>query len=211
MTLDRHRWNRIWTAAVASPVACDPFPDLVRSYAEPHRHYHNAGHIAACLTRLDEVRGLVHDPLALELAVWWHDAVYDPRSGDNEAQSARQAVDALDRAGGAPGLAVRVANLVLVTRTHEPDGEPDAAWMIDLDLAVLGGAPDEFAAYDAGIRREYAWVEPEVYRHKRAAVLAGFLARPAIFRTSHFRDRHEIAARRNLAHALKGLRDHGGR
>jgi predicted metal-dependent HD superfamily phosphohydrolase len=38
---------------------------------------------------------------------------------------------------------------------------------------------------------------------KRKAVLKSFLARPHIYSTAHFRQRHETQARANLALAIK--------
>ena len=65
--------------------------ELVRAYAEPHRHYHTLDHIADLL-RLLEKHGGVSDADAVKLAILFHDAVYDPARQDNEAASARLAV-----------------------------------------------------------------------------------------------------------------------
>ena len=58
--------------------------ELEDGYGSPGRHYHTFGHVWSCLLELDRVRSLCGSPLALELAVWFHDAVYDPQAGDNE-------------------------------------------------------------------------------------------------------------------------------
>src|SRR6185436_5536891 len=109
----KDRWLKFWAAAGASG---DPEPEwraLSARYAEPHRAYHTIDHIAHCLEELDEVRGLAADPVAVEMALWYHDAVYDPRAKDNESRSA----DLARRAGAALGLAPergeRVARLIL--------------------------------------------------------------------------------------------------
>lgn len=57
-------------------------------YSEPHRHYHNFHHIADSLAEFDRARHLAREPLAVELAIWFHDTVYDTRAGNNEEQSA---------------------------------------------------------------------------------------------------------------------------
>src|SRR5678809_692845 len=64
------------------------YEQLTDAYAEPHRCYHTQQHIAECLEEFDEARHLARDPVAIELALWFHDAVYNPRAADNEEQSA---------------------------------------------------------------------------------------------------------------------------
>jgi len=205
MPLNRARWAQLWNAAVAHPSRQDPFPDLAARYDEPHRHYHTAAHITACLALFDEIRPAVDDPVSLELALWFHDAVYQPRAGDNEERSADLATAALLACGGEAARVDRVKALILATKTHEPADVPDAPWMLDIDLAVLGSPPERFAAYDAAIHEEYAWVESTEYRARRAQVLATFLARPHIYQTPAFRDRFEQAARRNLQRTIAHL------
>lgn len=183
----------------------DPFPDLVARYSEPHRHYHVASHIATCLALFDEVRSAVSDPVSLELALWFHDAIYQPRASDNEERSADLAVAALHACDAESARADRVKALILTTKRHEPTTTADAPWMLDIDLAVLGSSPEAFAAYDEGIRMEYSWMDPAEYRAKRADVLAAFLAKPRIYHTSTFHDRFEQTARRNLQRTRREL------
>ena len=81
----------------------------------------------------------------------------------------------------------------------------DCALFLDMDLAILGSAPAAFDAYEQAVRREYDWVSEPQWIAGRRAVLAGFLARPAIYATAAFRATHEAAARRNLAEAMARL------
>lgn len=59
--------------------------DLLRRYAEAGRYYHNMTHVGKMLAWLDRT-GAVSP--AMELAVWFHDAVYEPLGRENEAESA---------------------------------------------------------------------------------------------------------------------------
>ena len=82
----QQRWR-----TVVAPLLPDPdhtWQQLATHYSEHHRHYHTLDHIAACLGWLDHYRHLAEDPLCLELALWAHDVIYDPRAADNEARSA---------------------------------------------------------------------------------------------------------------------------
>jgi predicted metal-dependent HD superfamily phosphohydrolase len=180
---------------------------LAARYAEPHRHYHNRAHIEDCLAKLDAARGLLDadEADAVELALWWHDAIYDPPARDNEEKSA-----ALFRAAARQHrldarLAAAVERLILRTKTHDPRGVPDEQVMIDIDLSTLGETPETFAAYDRAIRREYAYVADQAWRERRRNVLRSFLLRERIYATSFFRDRYEAQARENLTKRVAEL------
>jgi predicted metal-dependent HD superfamily phosphohydrolase len=181
------------------------FAPLVAAYQQPGRHYHDLQHIAHCLAELDRVRDRARQADAVELAIWYHDVVYDTRAGDNEAESAELAAAALASAGVASTVISTVHDLILATRhTCEPQSE-DEALLMDIDLAILGSPDELFDRYESAIRQEYAWVPEPLFRSKRAAILRGFLARPTLFHTPDFRERLEQKARANLARSVARL------
>ena len=194
-------WFALGAAGDPNPVACD----LLARWAEPQRHYHTFAHLEACLAGLDAHRVLAADPAAVEVALWFHDAIYDPRATDNEARSAALAVTVLRRAGVAETTVAKVERFILATRAHEADADPDTALLLDIDLAILGATPAGYQAYSDSIRREYTWVPEADYRRKRAAVLARFLQRPRLYLTAPFFARHEAPARANLAAEIAAL------
>ncbi len=184
--------------------------ELTALYSAPDRHYHGMGHVKALLALLDAHRAELADPQAVAAAIWFHDAIYDSRSGDNEARSA--ALAAAKLAGrAAPERLARIVAMIEATATHVVPDLPDAAarrdaaLFLDMDLSILGAPPAVFAAYEAGIRCEYGWVDDQAWRAGRAAVLERFLARPSIFGTATFRARCEDQARSNLARSLAAL------
>jgi predicted metal-dependent HD superfamily phosphohydrolase len=146
---------------------------------------------------------LARRPAEVELALWFHDAEYDPQRRDNEERSAEWARASVLAAGCAPEVAQRVADLVLATRTHTVAGDDaDAALLLDIDLAILAAAPGRFADYERQIRLEYAHVPDDAFRTGRAKVLRGFLQRERIYRTEPFHAALEARARANLAASL---------
>ncbi|WP_027166459.1 hypothetical protein [Mesorhizobium sp. WSM3224] len=186
--------------------------ELAGLYQATDRHYHSLTHIEAMLTLAAEYRHLLHDPEAVEAAIWFHDSVYDSRAKDNEARSAALAENKL--AGRTrPARLARILAMINATATHQlppfedENAAGDAALFLDMDLAILGAEPDAFDAYEKAVRREYGWVEEPMWRAGRAAVLKGFLARPHIFHTEPFRRRSEARARENLARSLQALQD----
>ena len=90
----------------------------------------------------------------------------------------------------------------MATARHDAPGEIDAALVIDIDLAILGANPDRFAQYEAQIRAEHGAVPSDLFQDTRRALLAHFLARPALYTTAALRTRFEDQARKNLQRAL---------
>ena len=197
-------WQRTWTA-LGAPAPAALLATLLARYAEPHRAYHTRRHLAECFAMLEPAAHLAEHLGEVELALWFHDAVYDTRAHDNEAQSARWAQESMHRAGLDPAAGTRVHALVMAT-SHDGDPEgADARLLVDVDLSILGADEARFAEYDQQIRFEYGWVPDAAYREGRARVLRRFIERASIYRTPWFADRLEARARANLAHALGRL------
>jgi predicted metal-dependent HD superfamily phosphohydrolase len=194
-------WRRLGATTDPGPVYCA----LTTAYAEPHRAYHTAAHLDDCLAELDPARALAVRPDEVELALWFHDALYDPRAADNEERSAAWAADALTAAGVTAEVAARVRELILATKHAAVPTDPDARLLVDIDLAILGRPAEVFDAYDRAIRVEYQWVPEDQYRVGRARILRGFLARPRIYQMDPFHLRLEVVARANLARAIARL------
>ena len=187
------RWRSAWRALGARAPA-GLYRALVERYREPHRHYHTLRHLEECLQRFDEARALAERQGELEIALWFHDAIYDVRREDNEARSAAWATASV---GGESGE--RIASLIMATAHEALPQSSDAKLIVDIDLAILGAEPARFAEYEAQVRQEYDFVPQDVYQRSRAALLHRLLARPTIFNTPFFIARYEAQARANLA------------
>src|SRR5207248_1831792 len=140
---------------------------LEQAFGEPPRAYHTAAHVEDCLDQFDLARNLAERPDEVEAAIWFHDAVYDPRASDNEQRSADWARRSLVEAGAAADSIERIAALVLLTRHVDPPASHDGELLLDIDLSILGRDPLTFDVYDAQIRREYDWVPEAEYRRRR--------------------------------------------
>jgi len=206
-------WQRL---GVSHPEVAAAGGRLLARYDDPARAYHNRMHLADVLSKLDwakdslgkskDLSGL--DAAAqqrmfdtIELALFYHDAVYDARAKDNEAQSR----DLMRRDAEIFGLDLTIiadaARLIDLTARHGDAALPDEKIMADCDLAILGADEATFKKYDAGIRREYAHIPAPLYAAGRAKVLRGFLETPQLFKTAAFAA-YDAPARRNLAAAL---------
>jgi predicted metal-dependent HD superfamily phosphohydrolase len=201
------QWVRFVGGLGVNPAAAYPvFDRLVAAHSEPHRHYHNLEHVVEVLKVVGRLAKLADDPTAVQFAAWFHDAVYDPTSKTNEADSAELARVNLGELGIVPELTAKVATLILLTTHAATPDSPDANVLLDADLAILGAGEARYRRYADAIRREYAHVPDEAYRAGRAAVLEGFLARDRIYRTDVLFLEGEATARRNLAAEIQHLR-----
>jgi predicted metal-dependent HD superfamily phosphohydrolase len=204
------RWRTILDRLGIDADAAGPtFADLVRAYSEPDRHYHTLDHIAELFHQLDRHGEDLADRNAVELAIFFHDAVYAPTRSDNEEQSAALARQRLAALALPAALAARVADLVLATRHGSEQSaqqdDADLALLLDLDLSVLAADRPVYAAYAQAIRSEYAVYPDAVYLPGRRHVLGQFLARSRIYQTNRLHELWDAAARTNLAWELAQL------
>ena len=183
----------------------DTFERLQTAYAEKHRHYHTSEHINDCLLKLDEVRHLAQQPDEVELALWFHDAVYATRSKKNEAKSAAWAMKFLAGNSVDPRRVRRVYDLIMMTRHDAPVDDPDGALTVDVDLSILGADEETYARFERNVRKEYWWVPVELFKRTRVSILQSFLDRDSVYGTDHFRREAESQARKNLATAVVAL------
>ncbi|MDP6115530.1 MAG: hypothetical protein QGF00_07170 [Planctomycetota bacterium] len=174
---------------------------LKAAYSAKERHYHNLTHINECLRLLDQHADSAEQPALIELALWYHDVVYDSRSDANEEQSCRVAAAFIRT----PGIIDEASKLIMATTHREPPQSRDEELIIDIDLAILGSATERYGEYSRQIRREYSWLSDKDYRKGRAKVLQSFSSRERIYHTDEFQSL-EVAARRNLETELEALK-----
>jgi predicted metal-dependent HD superfamily phosphohydrolase len=162
-------------------------------------------HLEECCEQFGRARSLAVDPGAVQLALWFHDAIYDTRRPDNEQESAAWAVRVLTGVGAPTPLQDSVSGMILATKHHATPDSPDAALTVDIDLSILGAPQPRFDEYEAQVRHEYSWVPEAAFRGARAKILREFLARSRIYSTDFFYDRFEVPARANLQRSLVRL------
>ncbi|HJZ93923.1 MAG TPA: hypothetical protein VKE40_23820 [Gemmataceae bacterium] len=204
-------WVRLLARFSVAPADAYPVFDwLVAAYSEPQRHYHTLEHLSEMFRVAARLADAAADPAAVELAIWFHDTIYDPRAKDNEERSAALSVEVLRPLRVPEETIQHVAAMIRATaHSATADVDADTAVLLDADLAILGAAEPRYARYAADIGREYAWVEESAYRAGRAKVLEAFLARPRIYRTERMHAVAEEPARRNLRAELEQLESEG--
>lgn len=202
----KERWLALTTSlGIEETTAVALYADLAAHYEAEGRHYHNLAHVQYMLEMICSLPAGEYDKTAVQLAVWFHDVIYNPQRLDNEKQSAAYARQCL-APWLPPALVDEVVRLILLTAGHETTAtDANGSVLLDADLATLGADPAVYDRYSAAIRREYAWVPEEIYRRERAKLLARFLQKERIFNCDTFRERFEERARQNLRRELANL------
>ncbi|HET8699272.1 MAG TPA: N-methyl-D-aspartate receptor NMDAR2C subunit [Gammaproteobacteria bacterium] len=199
------QWQSTW-AGLGAPAPEGLYERLLACYSEPRRYYHTRRHLDECFAAFEAVRSSATHPAEIEIALWFHDAIYDTKRNDNEAKSADWARAALLDAGVSAEVAERVHALVLATRHAAAPQGNDAAILVDVDLSILGAKPQRFAEYERQVRLEYEWVPDRLFRRTRRKILEEFLRRPSIYTSEPFRGTRERAAQSNLRRSVEQLR-----
>lgn len=203
---DLERWQTLWNKLNCKTEAEKIFRLLAAFYSEPHRAYHTLAHIRHCLDEFDGVRHLAASADALEMAIWFHDAIYQPGAKNNEENSTHLAEQFLFEAEVPAEFVARASELILATKHTVMPNEQDAKLLVDIDLSILGAPEEVFNQYEKGVRFEYKHVPRFLYKRKRAMLLQSFLSRSHIYLTEEFRCRYEAHARQNLARSIEGLK-----
>lgn len=209
--LSETRFQQVWRTVSGVAPRAGLFVELATAYGEASRHYHGTTHLLDCLQQLDRVQHLAEHPHEVEVALWFHDAVYDAKAKDNEEQSAAWVVRELSASAESVEVINRIEALILATRHQASPTVADEQLLVDIDLSILGAEQTNYDQYSTNIHAEYAWVPMADYIRGRAAVLEQFLARPFIYNTTWFRERYEEQARENLLREITILKRLGER
>ncbi|MFQ5755253.1 MAG: hypothetical protein ACE5H7_04060 [Acidiferrobacterales bacterium] len=205
------RFMTLWDRCRADGVRTVPLPvyeELLRRYEEPHRYYHTPDHINHCLRQLDLAANLMDDADAVEMGLWFHDAIYDPRASDNERESAELFTRLLGNLVK-PAFRRSVYDLILVTAHPEQPKCLDEQFMVDIDLSSFALPWEDFKRDSDAVRKEFAHLPDKRFFTNHLAFLRALMGRPTFFFTDFFRDRCETAARENVTRYMADVRAQG--
>lgn len=202
--MNENRWRTL-TQSLGLPPTPETFQTLQNYYSEKHRHYHTAKHIDDCLEKLDATKHFASEPDEIEVAIWFHDAIYKPFSSKNELRSAAWAQSFLFQHGADNTRAERVYALIMATQHNTSTSSNDSSLLVDIDLSILGVEGNQYRQYENDVRKEYRWVPYFIYRKRRSSILRSFLNRDRIYSIEYFYDHYEKPARVNIQNALSVL------
>ncbi|HOB62799.1 MAG TPA: hypothetical protein PKI41_11880 [Candidatus Competibacteraceae bacterium] len=198
-------WRRVAPGAAA--LAETVYRQLAERYGEPYRHYHTLNHIRHCLRLFDRTAALMREPDLVEMALWFHDAIYQPGAQDNERRSAnlfRQWAEG----GMDPMNLQRVDDLIMLT-THRDSPQGDGEFVVDIDLSSFSLPWDECERDGRRVRAEFAELSDAQFYPGHLRFLRVLQSRPCFFYTDFFRRHYEQLARDNLHRIITRLQAQG--
>lgn len=200
------RWLKHFSTNVDPITIIKTVNDLAAHYQNPMRSYHTLVHVEHIHRELEPVQDQLEDSEGVSLATDVHDIIQEPKVGGDEEASLKWAQTTLDVFGIPKTRFTALAPCVMATKhKHEPPEHSDARYFADADLAIFGQSHEKYLLYRTGVRFEYTWVPEVMWRRERAKVLRGFLDRPYIYWTDHFRNLYEETARHNLEQEIAML------
>lgn len=197
---------RVWQRAGGTASnAGQVFAELQARYSAAGRYYHTPRHICQCLRQLDHARDGIPRPDYVEIALWFHDAIYDPKARDNEDRSAHLFLSmSSDLACGARQA---IASLIMATVHPSEPSCRDQRYMVDIDLSSFGLTWAEFLRDSRDVRAEFPHLSNDLFLIGQSSFLRGLTGRENFYLTSFFRERLEDQARDNIRRYLGIMED----
>jgi predicted metal-dependent HD superfamily phosphohydrolase len=195
------RFQSLWRRNLIEAATDDSveiYRNLLQRYREPERHYHSIEHIEHCLNQFDQCKSLADNADALELAIWFHDAILVSGRRDNEARSAELYLE-LTHDVQTESTRQLVNRLIMAT-LHDGSSlnDTDSCLMVDIDLSSFGLPWEEFLRDSFNLRAENPQLSDNDYFLNQTGFQRSLLARPRFFQSDYFHDRLEAQARENL-------------
>lgn len=202
---DERRFRKLWSSLVVENGRDDSqniYQTLSAHYHEESRKYHNFNHITHCLNHYDEVSDNIHCPQAVELAIWFHDVIYEAGASLNEIKSAEMFMD-FSADNIKDSTRVMVSSMILNT-VHLYELAGDAAYMNDIDLAGIGNPWDTFYKDTINIENELKANFSDDFQSMLNSFLIKLEERENIYYSHYFHQKLETNARQNIRRYIDG-------
>ena len=206
--LDRRRFESLWCRCIGEGSGA-VFDEIEALYGEPHRHYHAAGHIEHCLRQFDLAADRMDEPDTVEMALWFHDAIYDVPGTENELRSAELFLELAAGRGSERFRRDVHRSIMATTHVDPPPAMLDESYVVDIDLSGFGLPWEEFLRDSRAVRAERAFLSDAEFYPRQKKFLESLAARPVFYYTVFFRERLEVRARRNIERLCARLEEDG--
>lgn len=204
----QHEWVSLASKYTEeSSLINDFWSEIKTHYAGKSRYYHNTSHIYNMLIQLQDFSHDIVDIDALKFAIWYHDIIYKSTKKDNEEKSADFAKKCLKTINFNQKRTENVQKLIISTKKHQLiiKENNDNAYLLDLDLSILGTPWETYKVYIENIRKEYKIYPNFMYNPGRKKVLMQFINRDRLYFTDRFKNKFETQARLNIKREIELL------
>lgn len=193
-------------------VTSQAWQQLSELYGQEGRYYHTLNHIDHMLLQMEEHVPKEFQSRELELAIWYHDVIYEWDSKENERKSADLCLKVLTNNKLLATESIDLVEaLIMSTKGHQIrlQGQHllENQLMLDLDLSILGVDTTRYKQYSIDIRQEYIQIPLEDYQKGRVEVLTYFLNREELYFSPIFKRLYEKQARENLQREIDILKE----
>lgn|SRR3990167_709983 len=204
LRVDIEHWDSLCRRMGANKNINFTYQTLWKNYrASSLRIYHTFEHVTKCLEVFDSLRHLALKSDECEMAIWFHDSVYNSQSQQNEEMSAAFADECLYSMGIiSDRVRSKVETFILSTKYSSAPSNMEEQIISDSDLAIFGQSSEVYDVYEEAVRDEYSWVSDELFWKKRKEILTRFLDRESIYYTDPCRWMYEQSARNNIQRSL---------
>ncbi len=176
-------WYQSWQSLGTNDDGQATLELLLSLHNDPARRVHTSQHLLDCFAKLKRWHRETQCFHQVAMAIWFHDAIFDPQRHDNEARSARLASDRLLAAKVAPDTAQRIRELIISSRPGEQLQTREARLLHDIDRAVLGTSEELYNRYERNLRYENLHIGDFIYRRKRIEQLQALLTKTQLYLT----------------------------
>jgi len=180
--------------------------DVVLSYSQNWRYYHNINHIYNMINILSPIKSKFTNWTLILWSTLYHDYIYIPENSNNEERSANIACIKMEEYNYSFNDKEFVKSIILATKTHKIVDCDEIKLFLDADLSILGEPRELYESYKNNIRKEYSVFDDNQYKIGRLNILKYFLDMDFIYKTEYFRELFEKQAKNNINYEILTLK-----
>jgi len=140
---------------------------IVKKYSSSNRFYHNLNHINELINLSISYKSNIYDLEVVQLAIFYHDVIYNAIKKNNEIKSAIYCKKQLETTSFPKEKIEKCYKFILSTKKHESENENDLNYLLDFDLSILSSINADYKVYIEQIRKEYSIFPDFIYNAGR--------------------------------------------
>jgi predicted metal-dependent HD superfamily phosphohydrolase len=197
----KHEWKVLASKYTEDATLISNYWDeIVQHYTSKSRYYHNLSHIYNMLLQAKDIQNAIEDYDAFRFSIWYHDIIYKSTKKNNEEKSAKFAQKRLKVFNFDEKRIKIIETVIKSTQKHDIvlNQNQDNAYLLDIDLSILGTEWTIYETYIQNIRKEYGIYPDFMYKKGRKKAMQHFLERKYIYFTDAYQNKFEVQARQNI-------------